>query len=108
MSRHEWFIDFGNGVLGPFTAAKLRELARAGRVKPATQVRTAIMDDYVPAGEVKGLFAADAPVDAGLDDPPTAKVTAGSPADDGLVPPASHVRAATARASRLKAGPAAE
>jgi hypothetical protein len=59
---NEWFYARGGQQSGPVTWEQLAELARSGALDPVKDlVWTSTMKDWVPAGEVKGLFTAPAP-----------------------------------------------
>lgn len=66
MAAAEWFIVVKGTEQGPVSAAKLRELVAAGKIKPDRLLRRADQAEPVPAGKVKGLFP-DQPSPAVLD-----------------------------------------
>src|SRR5262249_33086014 len=57
MARKQWFVIRGKYTLGPFSSAKLKELAKKGKAKPQDLV---YRDDRkpTPASELQGLFSA--------------------------------------------------
>ena len=54
----EWFYLRAGQIVGPLTAAQLREHALERRVAAADHVRHGGDGDWVPATKVKGLFDA--------------------------------------------------
>jgi hypothetical protein len=52
----QWFVIRGQKNLGPFTAAKLRELAAKGKLHQDDMVRRDDMRFASPAGEIDGIF----------------------------------------------------
>jgi hypothetical protein len=54
----EWYIQHAGKQYGPLTAANLKKLAAEGKITPATQVRSGTAGNWVAAGRVQGLFAA--------------------------------------------------
>jgi len=73
----EWFYLHAGEVVGPITAQQLRDHALAGRVSPDEYVKRGGEGDWLPAKNVKGLFAppppapAPPPVAAASPPPPT-------------------------------------
>jgi hypothetical protein len=59
----EWFVRSGDAERGPFSTAKIKELAASGKLAPDMLVRK---DDskWLPAGKVKGLFEASTATEA--------------------------------------------
>ncbi len=62
MSTRSWFVGLGSDARGPFTDQDIRAQARDGRLTAKSLVRTDDMANPVPAGRIKGLFPAAAPV----------------------------------------------
>lgn len=56
----QWFVIRGEKNLGPFTTAKLKELAAAGTLLSDDMVRRADLQFASPAHEIEGLFSAQA------------------------------------------------
>jgi len=52
-----WYYRSGEIVLGPVSSKELRRRAEQNQVEPDTLVKKAPAGRWVPAGEVKGLFA---------------------------------------------------
>jgi hypothetical protein len=52
----EWFYSHGGNMVGPLTAAQLRQHALALWVVPEDHVRRGIEGEWMPAAKVKGLF----------------------------------------------------
>jgi hypothetical protein len=71
----QWYFARGKEKFGPFTAAKLKELAAQGRLLPTDMLHKEGMPKWVPASSVKGLFAANSVVKS-----PPALPTASPPA----------------------------
>jgi hypothetical protein len=61
MSPVEWFYAQENQRFGPVSAAELKALADAGKLRPEDLVWREGMDGWVPARRVKGLFEAESP-----------------------------------------------
>jgi hypothetical protein len=76
----DWYYRSGSTTHGPVSAADLKTLAQAGRVRPDDLVRKDGAADWVPAGKVKGLFPDPLPT------PPATNTS--SPAGAGLPLPA--------------------
>ena len=53
-----WYYKRDGVERGPVPAAELKRLAAAGKLGPADVVRREDMEKWLPAGQVKGLFAA--------------------------------------------------
>ena len=51
-----YYIERGGKTIGPIQPAELREMARAGNVTPATRVKQNLVDPWLPAGKLQGLF----------------------------------------------------
>lgn len=51
-----WYIRHNNKTFGPYTPAKLKQLAGTAKIATATEVRLGDDGKWVPAGKVKGLF----------------------------------------------------
>jgi len=56
MMPHQWYVARNNKKHGPFTAAKLKELAAQGRLHPTDMLLREGMQKWVPASTVGGLF----------------------------------------------------
>ncbi len=54
----EYFIKTTNGERGPLSVSDLRQLVADGKLKPTNLLRTLAMENYAPAGKLKGLFPA--------------------------------------------------
>ncbi len=52
----EWYVKIGDESRGPVGAAKLKQYATEGRLKPDMQVRCGAEGPWVPANKIKGLF----------------------------------------------------
>ena len=57
----QWFVIRGQKNLGPFTAAKLKELAAKGKLHQDDMVRQDSIRFASPAGEIDGLFQPQKP-----------------------------------------------
>ncbi len=64
MSPVEWFYAQENQRFGPVSAAELKALADAGKLRPEDLVWREGMDGWVPARRVKGLFETEGPTAA--------------------------------------------
>jgi hypothetical protein len=53
----QWYVARGKEKFGPYTAARLKELAAQGRVLPTDMLHKEGIPKWVPASSVKGLFA---------------------------------------------------
>jgi membrane protein YdbS with pleckstrin-like domain len=53
----EWYVRAGGKVHGPLDSRKLKQLASAGRINGTTEVSQVASGPFVPAANVKGLFA---------------------------------------------------
>jgi uncharacterized membrane protein YjgN (DUF898 family) len=51
-----WYYLSGGQQLGPVTAAQLKEMVGAGRLRPADMVWKEGLAQWIPASSVKGLF----------------------------------------------------
>lgn len=80
-----YYIRRGSKLIGPITAAKLRDAAATGKVKPSDEVRKGESGRWHSAASIKGLFAAPEPVDEWDE---LASMEAGSLESDGYVPAA--------------------
>jgi formylglycine-generating enzyme required for sulfatase activity len=58
---NQWYVARSNKKQGPFTDAKLKELAEQGQLQPTDMILQQGMIKWIPAGSVKELFLADAP-----------------------------------------------
>lgn len=70
----QWYYSLDGQELGPVAAAQLRQLAEDGSIKATDLVWREGMDDWAPAGQVKGLVAAFVP-----DAPPSRGGTKNAP-----------------------------
>ena len=59
MATH-WYIQTGSGENGPYAVEVLAALAREGRLKPNTAVRS--VTDWMAAGSVPGVFSPRPPI----------------------------------------------
>lgn len=57
-----WFCKISGHQLGPLSSQQLRAMAAEGRLAPEDHVRQGAQGPWLPAAQVKGLFAADEPV----------------------------------------------
>lgn len=88
MSR-QWFVRRGNREVGPMSAARLRELAAAGKIGPDDEVRRDDREQFVPASRIPGLFPDDEDLpDADVDEYAAPLPTAPRPATRGKKRPA--------------------
>jgi hypothetical protein len=55
-----WYYARGDVEKGPLTSAQIKALATAGKIRPDDYVWKEGMENWLPAGEVKELFPADA------------------------------------------------
>ena len=53
----EWYIEQNGKKIGPVSSGRLRNLAGASEIGPKTRVRCGGEGKWIPAAEVKGLFA---------------------------------------------------
>lgn len=60
-----WFVRIGDREQGPLSAARLAEMASNGVFAPHDYVRRSDMEQWVPAGKVKGLVFRSSTADAG-------------------------------------------
>ncbi|HUT89537.1 MAG TPA: GYF domain-containing protein [Thermoguttaceae bacterium] len=51
-----WYYEVEGQAQGPLTAAELKERAKSGQLAPHHLIRTGEEGNWVPAGQVKGLF----------------------------------------------------
>jgi predicted RNA-binding Zn-ribbon protein involved in translation (DUF1610 family) len=77
----EWYYWHDADVLGPFTAARLTDLALAGRILPTDTVWREGVEEGVPASRVKHLFPAPATAAEGPESAPASADA--SPAEAG-------------------------
>lgn len=96
MDGNSWFCQVNGQQYGPYTYAQLRQFVAEGRVHPASFIRQAHSNSWIPAGSVAGLFAAAQPTQT-----PTA--VGASPASYGAYPTAP--TAATAAVPTEQAEP---
>ena len=79
----EWFYMQAGQIVGPLTAAQLREHALSKWVAPTDHVRRGGDDNWVPASKVKGLFDPPPVVETPLEPEPVpaevAQVVASNP-----------------------------
>ena len=54
-----WLIQRGGQEIGPMSSEVLKQLAATGQLRPTDRVRKTMMDHFVPASAVKGLFPSD-------------------------------------------------
>jgi hypothetical protein len=54
----DWYVALDGKSYGPFDDARIRSLAKEGRIQPETLVSRAGMQNWVAARHVKGLFPA--------------------------------------------------
>lgn len=57
MADHQWHVARDKKKSGPFTSAQLRQMAADGRLLPTDMILKAGSQKWVPAKDVKGLFA---------------------------------------------------
>ena len=53
---HEWFFLDGEEVVGPLSPGEVRECVRSGAITRDTRVRRDDRADFIPAGQIRGLF----------------------------------------------------
>lgn len=80
MSDAVWYYAQGDEEHGPVTAVQLKALAEQGKLRPSDLIWKEGMEDWKPANEVRGLFAAGTMEKAAA--------SADAPADSGPEPPA--------------------
>lgn len=110
MAEILWYYAHDQQQMGPVSSAELKRLAAAGQLAVDDLVWREGMDEWAPAGRVKGLFPQR---EAAVAEPPSEPVSAQAPAPPP--PSASDVRlaeppstlAAAAVASRPSAAPPA-
>ena len=56
MDKKKWYVHHNGKAAGPFSSAKLKQLAAHGRIDINTQVRLGEGPSWVTASKVKGLF----------------------------------------------------
>src|SRR5690349_15412706 len=61
-----WYYANGTQKLGPLSLAELQQLARSGRIQPASMVLREGSDQWLPASSVSGIFTGSV-ADAGPD-----------------------------------------
>lgn len=76
MSPVEWFYARNNQQLGPVSPAELKQLAERGELRREDLVWRSGMNNWMPAGRVRGLFGDEAP-SSGFAEPPSQQVDAG-------------------------------
>jgi len=54
----QWFYELMGERIGPVSSVELRNLAQRGTISTETPIATAPNGPWVPASQVKGLFAA--------------------------------------------------
>ena len=52
-----WFIKRDEQKTGPFTSGQLRQMVTTGQLLPIDLITNGEADNWVPASNVKGLFA---------------------------------------------------
>jgi hypothetical protein len=57
----DWFVRQGEKTFGPFDAAKLKQLASAGKINAATEVSQSSSGPWAAAGRIRGLFGSSPP-----------------------------------------------
>jgi len=57
--KPKWYVQIGDHVYGPHTAAKLKEGAASGRLDRDTLVRRGETGEWVRAARIRGLFPDD-------------------------------------------------
>lgn len=73
MAPREWYYAKQNKQHGPVSAAKLKQLAASGELKPSDLVWHEGMDEWAPARKIEGLFPEEAPSAARPVEPPPKK-----------------------------------
>ncbi len=91
-----WIVQRDGKQIGPMPAAKLRELASTGKLKPTDQVQMEGMNKFVAAQSVKGLFPEAQPVSPAKP-PPLPEVQPVSPATPPPLPVLSTIPLAGVR-----------
>ena len=61
MAPRQWYIQYNDSVLGPFTSNQLRKMAERSQITPAVKVRVGEDGAWRLASSVKGLVINDAP-----------------------------------------------
>ena len=91
-----WYVCTKSGEQGPFTSAKLKALAAAGKIRATTAIRREDSEQAVPAGRLTGLFPEN--------DDGGGKTTAAAVTPRGAAAPASDAKAATGGRRRASGG----
>ena len=60
MSSRQWYIQYNDSVLGPFSSNQLRQMAERSQITPDVKVRVGENGKWRQASSVKGLFSASA------------------------------------------------
>ncbi|MBB5351554.1 hypothetical protein HNR46_001791 [Haloferula luteola] len=69
--KDEWWVSRGGHTFGPVTFAQVVESAKEGRLEPRTDMLFGGgLSDWVPAGEVEGVFERRAAGDSAWEAPP--------------------------------------
>lgn len=61
MSSRQWYIQYNDSVLGPFSSNQLRRMAERSQITPDVKVRVGENGNWRLASSVKGLVIKDAP-----------------------------------------------
>ena len=100
MSEAIWYFADGDVERGPVTEAQLRALIGTDNLKPDDLVWKEGMEDWMPAGEIPGLFDSDPDPDSESpksEDPPAAENDSGAPARPAPAPVRAAARAVAER-----------
>jgi hypothetical protein len=76
----QWYYLVGDEQAGPVSFEELRHLGSQGRVTPRTLVWKEGLEDWTPAGEVSGIFAAAPPPPGQTASAPLAPLAPAAPA----------------------------
>ena len=57
MSSRQWYIQYNDSVLGPFSSNQLRQMAERSQITPNVKVRVGENGKWRQASSVKGLFS---------------------------------------------------
>ena len=80
-----WQYLLDNQQCGPVPAGELQQLAAAGTIGPETFVWTEGLEDWIPASQIEGLFAAAPQAVEAVAESPPGGVVAAAPLEEGEV-----------------------
>ncbi len=97
-----WFCKISGNQLGPLSSQQLRAMVAEGRLAPEDHVRQGAQGPWLPAAQVKGLFAADEPAAAA---PEPRELPVAKPLERSAADPPSKAKSAGPRAAKPPAPP---